>query len=141
MYKGFVAFAIGVMFAVGLVISGMTNPAKVLAFLNISGKWDPSLAFVMIGAIGVFSISYQFVIKRNSPILEETFCVPTKKSIDKKLIIGALLFGIGWGISGVCPGPAIVNLNLFNQSTLIFFAAMVGGAFIFQMIHVREKNV
>ncbi len=138
MKQSIVSFIVGVIFALGLVISGMTNPTKVLAFLDLSGKWDPSLAFVMVGAIGVYFLFYRWITKRDTPILEKEFSLPAKKGLDKKLILGAVLFGLGWGIAGFCPGPAIVNLSSLNPSALIFFAAMTLGAGIFQITNLAK---
>lgn len=141
MRQSIVSFIVGIIFAFGLVISGMTNPTKVLAFLDLSGKWDPSLAFVMVGAIGVYFLSYKWITKRDTPILEKEFSLPMKKGLDQKLIIGAVLFGLGWGIAGFCPGPAIVNLSSLNPSALIFFVAMTLGAGIYQIQILQNKDV
>lgn len=126
------ALICGCLFASGLVISGMTNPQKVLSFLDIFGKWDPSLAFVMVGAIGVYSLSFRWIVSRTTPVCTANFSIPTNKSLDKKLLIGAVLFGCGWGLAGFCPGPAIVNITLLNKQVVVFFAAMVMGSLIFQ---------
>ncbi|BBM87683.1 DUF6691 family protein [Candidatus Uabimicrobium amorphum] len=127
-----VALFCGFFFASGLIISGMTNPHKVLSFLDIFGKWDPSLAFVMVGAIGVYSLSYRWIVSRTAPVCGDKFSIPSNKDLDKKLIIGAILFGCGWGLAGFCPGPAIVNITLLNKQVIVFFAAMVMGSLIFQ---------
>lgn len=119
-------FFAGVLFALGLVISGMTQPSKVVGFLDIFGNWDPSLALVMGGAVAVHSLAYRWVKGRNSPLLAPTFQIPTKKDIDSKLIIGSALFGVGWGLSGYCPGPAISSSVVGDPRTLIFASTMVG---------------
>lgn len=118
---------IGLLFGVGLVVSGMSNPAKVLNFLDILGTWDPSLAFVMGGAVIVAFIGYRLVLKRKHPFMDKQFHLPTKKDVDRRLIFGAGLFGIGWGLGGFCPGPAFVSLGLMHTGTLVFMPAMLIG--------------
>lgn len=124
-----VAFS-GVLFGIGMVISGMADPAKVIGFLDITSSWDPSLAFVMGGALAVFVPAYLLLIKprRKSVFGDEIVC-PTSKTIDKKLVGGAALFGIGWGLLGVCPGPAVASLFTGNTKVLFFIAAMLVGSF------------
>jgi len=117
----------GLLFGQGLIISRMIDPKKVMDFLDISGDWDPSLAFVMIGAIAVTSIGYRFLFKANSPLFADLFRLPLSKQIDSKLIGGAILFGIGWGLAGLCPGPALVDLSLGLPSVMLFVVAMVIG--------------
>jgi uncharacterized membrane protein YedE/YeeE len=132
-----VSFLVGAIFAAGLVISGMTQASKVIGFLDITGAWDPSLAFVMIGAIGAHALAYHLWLKkRNRPYLAEVFALPHRKDIDKRLIGGAALFGIGWGMSGFCPGPALVSLVSGNESVLAFVAAMLAGMALY---HIQEK--
>jgi hypothetical protein len=122
-----VNFLAGLIFGLGLLISGMANPAKVQNFLDIAGTFDPSLIFVMAGAVTVSLIGYRFILQRPRPILAERFYLPTAKDIDLRLVGGAALFGIGWGLSGFCPGPAIVSLPLLAKGTLIFVLAMLAG--------------
>ena len=117
----------GLVFGLGLVISGMANPAKVLNFLDLAGTWDPSLAFVMGGATVTAFIGYRLVWRRSAPVLDSTFDVPTSTQIDRPLILGATLFGIGWGIGGFCPGPAWTALPLLAPGTLVFMPAMLAG--------------
>lgn len=117
----------GIIFGIGLIIAGMINPAKVLNFLDVAGTWDPSLAFVMAGAIAVTASGYWLVGKRQSPLFDVNFHWPTKSDIDARLLIGAALFGLGWGLVGLCPGPAIVSLTLAAPSTLAFIAALLVG--------------
>ena len=117
----------GLIFGLGLLISGMANPAKVQNFLDLAGTFDPSLIFVMVGAVVVTLIGYRLVLRRPRPLLAERFLVPTIKDIDGRLAIGAALFGIGWGLSGFCPGPAITSLPLLAKGTLVFVPAMVVG--------------
>jgi uncharacterized membrane protein YedE/YeeE len=123
-------FLSGLVFGLGLVISGMANPAKVLNFLDIAGTWDPSLAFVMAGAAGVTFIGYRLAWRRATPLLEPKFDVPTNTSIDRPLVAGAALFGIGWGIGGYCPGPALTALPLLAPGTLVFVPAMLIGLWL-----------
>jgi hypothetical protein len=122
-----VTFVASLLFGLGLVVSGLANPAKVQNFLNIAGAWDPSLAFTMATAILLTGLGYVFVFKRGRPVLADTFQLPTAIKIDLKLVSGAALFGVGWGLVGYCPGPAIVALPLGNVSTAIFVAAMLAG--------------
>lgn len=117
----------GLLFGLGLVLSGMANPAKVLNFLDIAGTWDPSLAFVMAGAIAVTAIGYMFVLGRAAPILERRFDLPAIRPVDATLIVGAAVFGLGWGLSGFCPGPALTSLPLAARGTLYFVPAMLAG--------------
>ena len=121
----------GTIFGVGLTVSQMVNPLKVMNFLDVFGNWDPSLAFVMIGALLVFGIGYFTLIKPRVEALNgEKMPIIGQGEIDKKLIVGASLFGIGWGITGVCPGPAIANFSSFNPDILIFIAVMIVGLLI-----------
>ena len=123
-------FLSGLVFGLGLVISGMADPAKVLNFLDLAGSWDPSLAFVMGGATLTAFIGYRLVWRRPAPVLDQTFDVPTNRSIDRPLVTGAALFGIGWGIGGFCPGPAWTALPLLAPGTLIFVPMMLAGLWI-----------
>lgn len=128
------AFVAGLIFGTGLLVAGMANPAKVLAFLDIAGSWDPSLAFVMIGAIGIGTPAF-FIAKRKSvSLLGEKMQLPTSQVIDARLIGGSVLFGIGWGIAGICPGPALVLLGTGVTKGIIFVLAMITGMLIFQAL-------
>ena len=122
-----VNFLAGLIFGLGLLISGMANPAKVQNFLDLAGSFDPSLIFVMAGAVAVTFIGYRLVLARERPLLAERFYLPAGSIIDGRLIFGAALFGVGWGLSGFCPGPAIVSLPLLAKGTLIFVPAMLAG--------------
>jgi uncharacterized membrane protein YedE/YeeE len=117
----------GLIFGLGLLISGMANPAKVQNFLDLAGTFDPSLIFVMIGAIAVTFLGYRLALQRQRPILTERFSLPAARDIDANVILGPALFGIGWGLSGFCPGPAITSLPLLAKGTLIFVPAMLFG--------------
>ena len=128
----------GIIFGIGLTISEMINPAKVLGFLNLFGGWDPSLAFVMIGAL-VVTTPFIFIYKKKKPLFAETFSIPQKKDLDNKLIIGAVLFGTGWGLAGLCPGPAISSLALMNISSVIFVVAMFLGFYLSKFINVQSS--
>lgn len=121
------ALLIGLIFGAGIALSGMINPAKVLNFFDIAGSWDPSLAFVMGGALIVTAIGYRLVLKRSAPLLDTRFHLPARKDIDLPLLAGAGLFGIGWGIAGFCPGGSIPALGLGEPAALIFVASMVCG--------------
>ncbi len=120
-------FVAGLLFSIGLIVSSLANPTKVQNFLDVAGAWDPSLALTMAAAVLTTALGYRWVFRRRRPVLEETFHLPTATPIDLKLVVGAALFGVGWGLVGYCPGPAIVALTLGNQETVIFVAAMLGG--------------
>lgn len=138
--KGAVAFAAGLLFALGLGIGGMTQPAKVIGFLDVAGDWDPSLAFVMGGALLVYAVVARLALARPAPLLESKFFVPTRRDIDRPLVIGAVLFGAGWGLAGYCPGPALVSLGSGRASVLVFVAAMLLGMWIEQRWMARRAR-
>jgi uncharacterized protein len=127
------AFVSGVIFAVGLAIGGMTKPAKVAGFLDFTGNWDPSLMFVMGGAVMTHAILYRVIRKRPTPLFTTAFAIPTRTDIDPRLLGGAALFGIGWGLSGFCPGPAITSLASGQTPVLVFVAAMLGGMYLYNV--------
>lgn len=122
-----IAFAVGLVFGLGIAISGMASPAKVLNFLDVAGTWDPSLAFVMGGAIAVALPGYRLVLKRRAPIAAAKFHLPGATAIDGRLIGGSAVFGLGWGIAGFCPGAALPALGTGRVEVLIFVAAMIAG--------------
>ena len=128
----------GIIFGLGLTISGMVNPQKVLGFLNIFDAWDPSLIFVMVGAIIIFAPLHFIFKKKSRPILAKNFISIENKNIDKKILIGSGLFGTGWGLAGLCPGPVIASISFLNPSSLIFVLFMFVGFFIANRI---EKNI
>jgi uncharacterized protein len=132
-------FAAGLVFGIGLVVSGMADPAKVLNFLDVAGSWDPSLAFVMGGAVLVTFIGYRLVWRRGTPVLMDRFDLPTASRADARLIAGAALFGIGWGIGGFCPGPALTALPLAAPGTLAFVPAMLAGMWI--GVRIRQSDL
>ena len=117
----------GALFGLGLCVSQMVNPAKVLAFLDFAGAWDPSLALVMLGAVGIAAVGFPLAMTMPKPLFGETFPTPSILQIDGKLIFGALIFGIGWGVVGFCPGPAIASLVYGSPKSWLFLASMVGG--------------
>lgn len=133
------AFAVGFIFALGLGISGMTQPQKVVGFLDLFGNWDPSLMFVMVGAIAVHFISYRLIRKRASPLFSTQWHVPTKKDVTPTLIVGSILFGIGWGLAGYCPGPALTSLASLQAEPVIFVISMLLGMFLFLQLDKKLK--
>lgn len=128
----------GLIFGLGLLISGMANPQKVLGFLDITGLWDPSLILVMAGAILAALLPFQWAKNQSRSLLGQTMQLPDKTQIDRPLIVGSLLFGIGWGLAGICPGPAIVLLGLKQINAIYFMLAMLAGMWIFQILQKRK---
>ena len=128
------SFLVGLIFGIGLILAGMTNPAKVIGFLDITGTWDPSLAFVMGGAILVAIVAFRFAKKRTINFLGGAMRMPTSDMIDKRLVIGSLLFGAGWGMAGFCPGPALTSIGTGNPKAVIFVIAMIVGMAIFELV-------
>jgi uncharacterized protein len=128
----------GLVFGLGLIISGMSDPAKVQNFLDVFGTWDPSLAFVMVGAIAVTFTGYRIAFGRGRPLIADGFSLPTKTAIDAPLVAGAALFGVGWGLSGFCPGPAIVSLPLLATGTLVFVPAMLVGMVLARALQQKK---
>ncbi len=127
----------GIIFAIGLVISGMTNPAKVIGFLDVFGNWDYALVFVMGGAVGFNFVSFK-ILSKLKPMCAAEHILPTNTLVDKKLLIGSALFGIGWGLIGICPGPGIVNLVSLNLNSFIFVISMLIGMLVFKF---TEKTI
>ncbi len=123
--NNFMSLISGLLFGIGLSISGMMSPKKVIGFLDITGQWDPSLALVMGGALFISIIAFKFILTKSSPICENQFHVPSNTKLDKAIIIGPIIFGIGWGLIGLCPGPALANLYTLDFATLSFVIAMV----------------
>ena len=124
----------GFLFGLGLATANMTNPAKVLAFLDVTGSWDPSLMVVFAAALGVTLPGFHLVLKQQQPRYAQQFLLPAGQDIDQKLIGGASLFGMGWGIAGYCPGPALTALVSLNSNVLLFFAAMLAGVMLHKML-------
>ena len=138
-----VQFVIGLIFGLGLLVSGMSDPAKVLNFLDLggirAGTWDPSLAFVMAGAVAVTFIGYKFVLKRPQPIFAERFHLPGTADLDLRIILGPAIFGVGWGLVGFCPGPALTALGFGAPTALLFVAAMLAGMVLARWIANRPS--
>lgn len=132
--KNISALLAGLVFGIGLILSGMTNPSKVLGFLDIFGNWDPSLMFVMIGAIGVSFFAFRKAGNLTHTVIKEPVQLPAAKQVDKPLIIGSLLFGIGWGLIGLCPGPAVASLAVGGFDVLLFVIAMLIGMEIYRLL-------
>ncbi len=128
----------GLVFGIGLIVSGMANPAKVLGFLDLAGAWDPSLALVMMGAIAIGTAAFFIARKRAVSLLGAAMRLPASRDIDRRLIGGGLLFGIGWGIAGICPGPGVVVLGMGEVKGLVFVAAMLAGMMIFALFETRS---
>jgi uncharacterized membrane protein YedE/YeeE len=133
------ALAVGLLFGLGLMVSGMANPVKVLAFLDLAGRWDPSLAFVMAGAIGVGLVAFKIAQRRPRSYLGLEMKLPDERRIDRRLLGGSLLFGIGWGIAGFCPGPAVVALGMGQPKALVFVVAMLAGMGCFELLERRRR--
>jgi uncharacterized membrane protein YedE/YeeE len=134
------AFTIGLIFGIGLLVSELANPAKVLAFLDIFGTWDPSLAFVMAGAVLVSSAGYLVTKRRGAPLLAPGLDLPTKREVDPRLLLGAVIFGLGWGLVGLCPGPALTILLVSPVKAGIFVAAMVAGMRLFHVVPLGGRS-
>ena len=132
-----VSLAVGLIFGVGLIVSGMANPAKVLGFLDLFGAWDPSLALVMAGAVGVGLAGFAFDTGRTRSALGLPMRLPGKGKIDRRLLVGALVFGAGWGLAGFCPGPALVALGEGSREALLFTGAMLAGMLLFELTSRR----
>ena len=130
----FIALAAGLLFGIGLIVSGMSNPAKVLGFLDLAGKWDPSLALVMAGAVAVSFIPFQLAARRSTTLSGEPMRLPTTTDIDRRLVLGALTFGAGWGLAGYCPGPALASLLTGSAKPVVFVAAMLVGMLLFRLL-------
>jgi len=122
-----IGFLSGLVFGVGLIVGGMTDPARVLGFLDLAGAWDPSLAFVMLGAVATTALGYGLVLRRAHPLCDTDFHLPTARRIDRRLLLGAALFGTGWGLAGYCPGPVIVSLAALQGGVWVMFASMLAG--------------
>lgn len=133
-------FLIGLVFGLGLILSGMSDPSKVLGFLDLTGLWDPSLAFVMGGAILVGLVAFALARKRTTTFLGGALKLPTSNDIDKRLVIGSLTFGVGWGLAGYCPGPALVSLGSGQSKALIFVVAMLAGMAIYEIAQGKTSR-
>jgi uncharacterized membrane protein YedE/YeeE len=134
------AFAAGALFAAGLAISGMTKPSKVRGFLDFGGAWDPTLLFVMGGAVAVYFILHRLVLKRPAPLFDSKFHLPTRKDLDVRLVLGAAIFGVGWGLGGYCPGPGLASLASGAIGPVVFVAAMVAGMWIQRSVDIAVSR-
>lgn len=140
----FTALLSGLLFGLGLILSGMTNPAKVLSFLDVAGQWDPSLMFVMLGAISIGFFAFRAVKRRGRTLLSTSLHLPGARTVDLRLILGSLLFGMGWGLAGICPGPGLVMAASGHTGGILFVVAMVLGMFIFDLLekyHQSDSNL
>lgn len=140
LYHRLTEFAVGLLFGIGLILAGMTDPGKVLGFLDLFGAWDPSLAFVMGGAILVGVFAFALARKRTTSVLGGAMHLPTARDIDKRLVMGSLVFGAGWGLAGFCPGPAIVSMGAGQPKAIAFVLAMVAGMFLFELFERRTRR-
>jgi len=134
----FTSLLAGLVFGIGLLVSGMANPAKVLGFLDLAGRWDPSLAFVMGGAVAVGFVAFLFAGRRTVSLIGLEMKLPTARHIDRRLVIGSTIFGIGWGIAGFCPGPALVALGMGQAKAIAFVVAMLLGMGLFELVERRR---
>lgn len=134
------ALVSGLLFGIGLIISGMADPAKVLGFLDLAGRWNPSLLLVMGGAVAASFIGFGLARKRECSLLGDPMRLPSASQIDRRLILGATLFGAGWGLAGFCPGPALASLLFAGAKPLVFVAAMLGGMALFELIERRQRH-
>lgn len=136
----FFAFLAGLVFGIGLLVSGMTDPGKVLGFLDLAGNWDPSLALVMVGAVAVGLVAFALAKQRARSLLGLPMQLPTARQIDRRLVLGSLTFGIGWGVAGICPGPALVLLGAGVSQGLLFVVAMLAGMAGFELLERAQRG-
>ena len=134
------AFVAGLIFGIGLLLAGMANPAKVLGFLDLAGAWDPSLALVMVGAIAVALLPFTWARRQSRSLLGAAMQLPQKRELDRRLILGSLVFGIGWGIAGICPGPGVAILLTGHWQALLFVAAMLVGMLLFTALERQRSH-
>ncbi len=140
MARGFIAAAMGFLFAIGLGLSGMTLPSKVIGFLDVAGDWDPALVFVMGGAVLVYGLGFLVVRKLDKPLVADQFHIPTRGDITPRLIMGAVFFGVGWGLGGYCPGPALTSLITGDLAVLVFTVSMAGGMIAHHLFGKMENR-
>ena len=134
------AFVAGLVFGVGLLVSGMVNPAKVIGFLDLAGRWDPSLALVMAGAVAIGAIGFVIAGRRNTTVLGTPMLLPATRTIDRRLVVGGAVFGVGWGLAGFCPGPALVALGIGQPKAIVFTAAMLAGMLAFEYLEKMRTS-
>jgi len=137
----FFSFVAGLVFGLGLIVAGMANPAKVLNFLDITGRWDPSLALVMCGAIAVAGVAFVFAKRRTVSLLGLPMQLPSVRHVDRRLVCGSLLFGTGWGLAGICPGPGIVLIGAGATKGMVFVGAMLAGMVLFEVIERIRRTL
>jgi len=137
MKKNLIALVSGLIFGLGLAVSQMTNPEKVLAFLDIFGDWNPGLAFVMVGALTVTAVSFKWIFKQPKPVLAEKFYISPKNWIDKPLVMGAAIFGVGWGLTGYCPGPAIANIGTSSVEAIVMVLSIYAGFYCQSRMYIN----
>jgi hypothetical protein len=135
----FTSLLAGLVFGLGLILSCMADPAKVLGFLDVTGAWDPSLALVMAGAVSVSLVAFGIARRRKTTLLDQPLQLPAAGTIDRRLVVGSLLFGAGWGLAGFCPGPALVALGMGELKAVVFVAAMLAGMGVFEWLERRVK--
>jgi uncharacterized protein len=135
--RNIIALAVGLVFGLGLCVSGMTEPTKVLGFLDLAGNWDPSLAFVMGGALAIAFVAFGLARGRRVALDGEPMQMPTARAVNPPLIVGSLIFGVGWGLAGICPGPAIVDVGFLNPRAFVFVAAMACGMLAYRLVGLR----
>ncbi|HEY6863928.1 MAG TPA: DUF6691 family protein [Burkholderiales bacterium] len=136
----FASFAAGLLFGAGLIVAGMANPAKVLGFLDVAGSWDPSLALVMAGAVGVGAAAFALMRRRRHTLIGAPLRLPGARKVDRRLVIGSLVFGVGWGLAGICPGPALVLAGQASAKGLVFLAAMLAGNVLFELFEKKRER-
>jgi uncharacterized membrane protein YedE/YeeE len=136
----FASFAAGLLFGTGLILAGMANPAKVLGFLDVFGAWDPSLALVMAGAVSVGAIAFALMRGKTRTLLGAPVRLPGARKVDRRLVLGSLVFGIGWGLAGICPGPALVLAGYASMKGLVFVAAMLAGMALFDLFEKSKRS-
>ncbi|HEY0822389.1 MAG TPA: DUF6691 family protein [Ramlibacter sp.] len=134
----FSSLLVGILFGIGLIVSGMADPAKVLAFLDLAGAWDPSLALVMLGAIAVGSVAFARARRRETSLLRAPMRLPVARHIDRRLVLGNATFGVGWGLAGFCPGPALTALGMGELKALVFVGAMLAGMGLYEIMERRR---
>jgi uncharacterized membrane protein YedE/YeeE len=134
------AFVAGLVFGIGLLVSGMVNPAKVIGFLDLAGRWDPSLALVMAGAVAIGAIGFFVAARRKTTVLGTPMLLPTTRPVDRRLVVGGAVFGVGWGLAGFCPGPALVALGTGHLKAIVFVAAMLAGMLAFEWLEKMRAS-
>lgn len=137
--RAITAFGVGLLFGGGLTVSGLINPAKVLNFLDVLGRWDPSLLVVLAGAVVITLVGFRIVLRRSAPVMAKRFQLPTRTDIDKRLLAGAVLFGLGWGLVGFCPGPVLTALAIAGEPAVLFVLAMAVGMLLADQLFAPKK--